>query len=91
MRHVTITRFANPQRVILPGDNRYSTPLYSVVDDDGRPVEGMVTSIGISSESGLLHRIKTGEPTRVWLCFEDGRSEDVMATYIDERKNTNNA
>ena len=83
MRRVTITRLANPQRVKLPGDRYYSTPLMTVVDEAGTPVAGVVTDIGILS--GDMTACSVGSPIEVTLGFEDGRKEIVLATFIKEK------
>ena len=78
MRNITVTKFANPQRVRMPGTNRYHTPNYLVVDDaNGLEIENIV-SFSIDREIHQLIPVKMG------LCFEDGSEEAVIAKYIKE-------
>ena len=78
MRNITVTMFANPQRVRMPGTNRYHTPNYLVVDDtNGLEIENIVS---LSTDKGIYPSYFV----RVWMCFEDGSEEAVIAKYIKE-------
>lgn len=71
MRHVTVYESKN---------HAPREPLWIVMSADGREIRG-VNTIGMTMEA--VNARHTG-PVACTLCFELGKKEDVIATFIEE-------